>query len=308
MIRFGIIGPGKISHRFIIGMNDVADGVIVGCASRNPEKSLQMQQQYGFEKTYTSYSDLLMDDDIDAVYIATPPHTHVELIMLSLSCNKHVLCEKPLMANENHVQQCFELAKSKSLLLMEANKGVYTPIFDYFKEVIDRGDLGEIKFIDASYCYRGNFPEDHFVYTEEASGSMFDVGVYPLAFIRCLFHQSISDVHRVKTTLKQGCDETSVLTFKLDEIIVVVKSSIGVQLENKIVIAGTEGRIQSTNFWRSREVEVVKGEDTIKKTFDFNSEFTFEILHFIQCIKQGFIESPLMSRKVTSEIIRLINQ
>ncbi|MEG0169349.1 Gfo/Idh/MocA family protein [Anaerorhabdus sp.] len=310
MIRFGILGPGKISHRFILGMKDVAGAKIIAVASRNEERAKSVAQQYQFEKYYTSYVDLLKDDEIDAVYIATPPHTHDELIRLSLSHGKHVLCEKPLMGSSEKAKQCFEFAKEKGRLLMEANKAPFTPIFKQAKQWIEEGCIGKVQYIDASYSYRQLFEEGHWVYWKnEAGGGMYDVGVYPLGFVTCLMNSPVIEEKRMALDHNGLCDgfEQILLRYK-NGVIASIRGGIDVQTENKIMIYGEEGYIESMHFWKSHDIKVVKGNEVIEKHFDFNSEFTFEIQHFVDCIVAGLQESPVLSMEKSVEIIQIIEK
>lgn len=310
MIHFGIIGPGKISHRFILGMKDVVGAKIIAVASRNEERAKTVKEQYNFEKYYTSYIDLLKDEEIDAVYIATPPHTHDELIRLCLSYGKHVLCEKPLMGNSEKAKQCFVYAKEKQLLLMEANKAPFTPVFNQAKEWIEANAIGKVQYIDASYSYRQLFGEDHWVYwKDEAGGGMFDVGVYPLAFVTCLMNSPVIEKKSMSIDHNGLCDGFEQILLRFENgVMASVRGGIDVQTENKAMIYGEDGFIESNNFWKSHEIQLVKGNEVVKKHFDFTSEFTFEIQHFVDCINQKLSESPVLSANRSIEMIQIIEK
>lgn len=310
MIRFGILGPGKISHRFIKGMNDVVDGEIIAVASRNEERAKAVSEQYHIKKYYTSYDELLMDKEIDAVYISTPPHTHYDLIELCLAHGKHVMCEKPLMGNSEKAKKCFKEAKAKNCLLMEANKAPFNPIFKQAQEWIEEGLIGKVQYIDASYSYRQLFGDNHWVYwRDEAGGGMYDVGVYPLAFVTCLLDSPVVEKKRMALDHHGLCDGFEQILLRFENgVLASVRGGIDVQTENKAMIYGEEGYIESINFWKSHDVRLVKGNEIIEKHFDFNSEFTFEIQHFVNCILQGLNESPVMSEKRSVEILEIIEK
>lgn len=309
MIRFGIIGPGKISHRFIKGMNDVVGARIEAVASRSIERAKQIQEQYGFDKAYT-YLECFEDKDIDAVYISTPPHTHFELIQLALKHGKHVICEKPLLGNSKDAIECFKLAKESNLILMEANKSVFTPIFNQAKQWIEEGVIGKPLYIDGSYCYRQLFGDDHWVYwANEAGGGMFDVGVYPLTFVHCLLNCAVTEKTRMAITHNGLCDGFEQILLRYENgVVASVRGAIDIQTENKIMIYGEDGYIESVNFWKSHDIKCVIKDQIIEKHFDFNSEFTFEIQHFVDCIMNGLSESAIMSSKHSIEIIQIIEK
>lgn len=310
MINFGIIGPGKISHRFIKGMKDVKGANIIACASRDINRAQEVARQYDFENFYDSYEKLLCNKDIDAVYIATPPHTHKELILLSLAHGKHVISEKPLMGKSIDAQECFDFAKEKGLMLMEANKGPFTPIFNQAKEWIEQGQIGKIQYIDGSDSYRQYFEENHWVLLrDEAGGGMFDVGVYPLAFADCLMNCEVIEKTRMSLDHNGQCDGFEQLLLRYENgVIASIRGGIDVQTINKIVIYGEDGYIESKNFWRSHDIKLVQGDKVTEKHFEFNSEFTFEIQHFVDCIKNNLSESPIMSAKRSVGLIKIIEK
>ena len=114
MIKFGIIGCGRISHRFMQGIKQVTDASLAAAWSRRPESVEQFVSQYG-GKACRSLDDLL-NSDIDAVYIATLPDSHADYSMSALNAGKHVLCEKPATVNLAQLEPVLQLAKTKGLL------------------------------------------------------------------------------------------------------------------------------------------------------------------------------------------------
>lgn len=310
MIHFGILGPGKISHRFIKAMNDVTGAKIVACASRDITRAKSVQEQYGFEQAYGSYEELLQNPEIHAVYIATPPQTHKALILLSLQYGKHVLCEKPFMAKSEDAKECFDFAKQQGCLLMEANKGPFTPVFNQIKTWMNEGAIGKIQYIDGSYSYRLDYPDDHWVLSRDhAGGGMFDVGVYPLAFTVCLLESQVVEKVRMALNHKGLCDGFEQMLLRFDNgVMASVRGGIDVQTENKIMIYGEQGYIEAIDFWKCHDVKCVRGNEVIEKHFDFASEFTFQTQHFVDCILEGRNESPVLPSARTIEMIKLIEK
>ena len=127
MLNIGIIGCGKIAHRFMKGALELDNVHVIACAARELERAEEFAQKYTIGFAYGDYDSMLAREDLDAVYIATPPFMHEEQIRLSLSHNKHVICEKPFVQNTETVKDLFKIAKEKGLILMEANKTVFTP-------------------------------------------------------------------------------------------------------------------------------------------------------------------------------------
>lgn len=306
MLNIAILGPGKISHRFMNGMKDVYGARVVAVASRDLNSARDYACKYNIEKYY-SYDDLYNDSSIDAVYIATPPFVHKNQIIECLLSNKHVLCEKPLMKSSKDAKDCFELALNNNLVLMEANKTCFTPTFNQVREWIK--SIGNISYIEASYCYKGDFDHNHWVYDSDlAGGGMYDVGVYPLMAVYNLADSKVCDVVKMEQDYLK-CKGFSQYLLKFENgIIASVRGAITTQTENKLMIYGDLGYIECPNFWKSKTCKlVVDGKETIKQ-FDFNSEFTFEIQHFVDCINKNLKESPIMSSSASIDILKIIEK
>ena len=309
MIRFGILGPGKISHRFVKGMKDVKEAKITAAASRDLKKAEEFCKLYQIPKAYGSYEEMLQDDEVDAVYIATPPFVHKEQILMCLNAGKHVLCEKPLMKTSEEAKECFELAKRKGLVLMEATKGVFTPTFLKIKELAEQGVLGEIMLIEGSYCYRGDFDDEHWVKKQKwAGGGMYDVGIYALSCVLCLVNQKVSSVKRMDIADKECLGFTQMMIQFENDVIASVRGSITLDTENKLHIYGKKGSIVCESFWKSHDFVLKIDGHEVKYHFDFDSEFTFEIQHFVNCIEKGLSESPVLSESMSCLFLDLMDE
>src|SRR5215471_2397898 len=142
MIKFGIIGCGRISHRFVQGIRAVDGAELTTAWSRRAESVEQFVGQYG-GKACISLDDLL-SSDIDAVYIATLPDSHAEYNIAALNAGKHVLCEKPATVNLAQLEPVLELAKQKGLLFMEGMKPPFYPLYQKLKEYLQKDPIGTI--------------------------------------------------------------------------------------------------------------------------------------------------------------------
>src|SRR5258708_29042300 len=126
MIKFGIIGCGRISHRFMQGIKQVDGAEVTVVWSRRAESVDQFVSQYD-GKACNSIADLLASH-IDAVYIATLPDSHAEYSIAALNAGKHVLCANPAAVNLAQLEPLLQLAKQKKLLFMERMKPPFYPL------------------------------------------------------------------------------------------------------------------------------------------------------------------------------------
>ena len=97
-LRWGILASGNIAHAFAKGLAGSSTGTLVASASRSLEKATKFAETHG-GKAYGSYAELLADPEVDAVYIASPHHLHMEHTIAVAEAGKHILCEKPIVGN-----------------------------------------------------------------------------------------------------------------------------------------------------------------------------------------------------------------
>ena len=143
MINVAILGAGYIAikmARTLQGMIDQGNGDVAmhSVAARDGERALQFAKEYGFEKAYGSYEEMLRDPDVDLVYVATPHSHHYEHMKMCLKHGKHILCEKAFTVNARQAREITELAQSKGLYVAEAIWTRYLPLPPYDRRA-DRG-------------------------------------------------------------------------------------------------------------------------------------------------------------------------
>jgi predicted dehydrogenase len=135
---------------------------------------------------YNSYQDLVAAPDIDAVYIPLPNGLHAEWALAALSAGKHVLCEKPFTANAREAEQVADAAAVSDRVVMEAFHWRYHPLAARLIELVDGGELGEVRRIDAALIIPLPKWSDIRWQLNLAGGSLMDVGCYPVHIVRTL--------------------------------------------------------------------------------------------------------------------------
>lgn len=119
-MKIGILGAGRIAATLAETMNKMPEVECYGVASRNLEKAEVFAKDHGFQYAFGSYEDMLADQNVELIYIATPHSHHYQHIKMCLDAGKHVLCEKSFTVNERQAAEVFRMAKEKNLLLTEA--------------------------------------------------------------------------------------------------------------------------------------------------------------------------------------------
>ena len=307
-----VLGLGSISKRIILGIKEAEGAVLYGVASRDREKSLQYQKEYGAQKFFDCYDDVWNDNQVDLVYIATINALHYQQIKEALENKKSVLCEKPMVASEKEVEELFAIAKANNVFLMEAHKGLFTPLNQKIKAFIDSGELGDLVAIDATYSssmYIDNSDHSHWVFNSEFGGCTFDIGVYPISYINYFAGSDIEDIHveRIKDKLDIEIYSKGLIRYK-NGVVGIFNSSWISHNENNGFIYGTKGYIKTKNFWKNNVAEFVDNHGNIKEiSVKLVSDFKGEIEHAIWCMKQGYLQSPVMGEKQSKEILQIVN-
>ena len=308
-VRWGIMGPGNISHRFMASLNQLSDAEFVACASETPGRAEAFAKQYGAAKWYTSYEDLAADPEVDAIYIATTNQKHLECALAAIKHKKPILCEKPLTPNAKQAQQMIEAARKNDVFLMEAMWSRFFPIMEELKKHLHR--IGDIKVITGDFTYtKPGYSVDEITYRgfnpELAGGGLIDVGIYVLSFACFVLGKTPISASGLATMSSTGIDIHSVGVFGFDNgVICSAYSGMNAPGTSEATIYGDKGHIRLDRFFQSDTMTVcVDGEsETITAAFDAPG-FQYEILEVHRCMAQGLKESPIMPLDETLEIIK----
>ena len=183
-IRWGVLGYARIAQQSVIpAILRSANSELHALASRHEAKLADARARFKMEKTYVGYEALLRDPDIDAVYIPLPNSEHRAWALQAAEHGKHILCEKPLGLNAAECREMIAAAGQNGVHLMEAFMYRYTDRTAKVRDVLRSGELGEIKFINASFRFLLDRPDSIKYQPELGGGALYDIGCYPVNFI-----------------------------------------------------------------------------------------------------------------------------
>ncbi len=165
---------------------ETPDIQVAAIAARDPERARRIAAKYGIARVHDSYSALLGDKEIDAVYIPLPNGLHGQWTIAALNAGKHVLCEKPFTANAEEAEAVAEVARRTNLITMEAFHYRYHALMRRISEILASGELGEIRRIETSMCIPMLLPRDIRWDIRLAGGTLMDVGCYTINLLRTL--------------------------------------------------------------------------------------------------------------------------
>lgn len=187
-VRFGILGAARIAPPALIKpARTLGDAEVVTIAARDRGRAATFAATHGIPRTAESYSDVLADPEVDAVYIPLPNNLHGTWILAALDAGKHVLCEKPFTSNAAEAEAVAAAAAARpDLVVMEAFHYRYHPVADRMRAIVDSGELGTIRHIETAMCFPlPKFSDIRYRY-ELAGGATMDAGCYAVHLARLL--------------------------------------------------------------------------------------------------------------------------
>ena len=149
-VRIAIVGLG-FGAEFIPIHQRHPHVELVAICQRSREKLDRIGDAYGVERRYASYADVLRDSTIDAVHINSPIPDHAPMSIAALEAGKHVMCTVPMATSIDDCRRVVDLCDRTGLRYMMAETVVYAREFLFIKEMVDRGELGKIQFLQASH-------------------------------------------------------------------------------------------------------------------------------------------------------------
>lgn len=305
-IRWGILGCGKIAHKFANDLKYSGNGVLVAVASRDQKNVADFAQMYGAVHVFTSYEALAKSDDVDVIYIATPHGLHHEHTLLCLRHRKAVLCEKAFALQAQQAAEMIAVARKEKVFLMEAFWTKFLPQYKAVMEIVKSGQIGDIKWLQSDFGFKAPNPLAQRIFDPVlGGGSLLDVGIYPVFLALSLFGSKPESITASMIPFNTGVDEqcSMSLTFK-NGVMATLSSSFAVDTPVEAVICGTKGRIHWRNFWYNAigEVELIIDNNKPVK-IDVHREggygYQFEARHVGECLQQGLTESPVMTHADT---------
>jgi len=186
-IRIGVLGAAAIVPMALTNpARTVPEVKVTAIAARDPKRAQGFARQHHIPRVHETYSDLLADPEIDAIYNPLPNSLHAEWTIRALRAGKHVLCEKPFASNTQEGDEMAKVALETGLVLSEAFAYRYHPLTARVKEIISSGEIGKIKHIDAQFCFLLPTKNNIRFKYELAGGALMDCGCYPVSLIRHL--------------------------------------------------------------------------------------------------------------------------
>ena len=316
---WGIIGPGNIVKRMMTALPAMPNAVLAAIGSRDAAKAETSAREYGFAKSYGSYSGCINDPDVDIVYIALPHPFHMPLAIEALQAGKAVLCEKPAVVNAAQMKKVAECARKNKVFYMEGMWTRFFPVNRAVKAIIDSNRTGMVTLIEADFGFgswdnrKGTNPQSRLFAPQLAGGSLLDVGVYTASY--CDYMKNGMAPKKVKAMAAMtdaGVDGLTAFIMQYpDGSISVQRSSVVQATCTCATIYCEKCTIEVPGFWHPTKATISWKDTSTIDTIEIplvhgiGEGFYYECEEVMRCLDAGLKESPLMT---LDDSIRVMEQ
>lgn len=306
MIRWGVLGFGRIAKRFIKGLSYSQNGKLYAVASKGGQTLSELTTDV---KVYRDYESLIKDPHVDAIYIALRHQDHYHWAKQALLHHKSVLCEKPATLSYLQTKELCELSQKENVFFMEAMKTRFIPLMNDIKTLIREKKLGDIQIISTSFCGEVDYQEESYLFEKTQGGALYDVGIYNIECVLDLMEAMPNDIH-VYSEKKYNVDVYDKIELIFPSTKAILKMAIDRSEEKALIIQGTKATLHASPFYRPTLATITYADgrkESIQKDYQYD-DFYGEIEEVHRCIQNRQYQSERMSHTDTCNAIKLIER
>lgn len=315
IIRWGILGCGKIARKFASDLQLVEGTSLAAVGARTRPQAEAFSQEYPAAQVHGSYLDLVNDPQVDIIYVATPHGLHYEHVLLCLEHGKAVLCEKAFALNSRQTRAMIAKAREKNLFLMEALWTKFLPHYQLTMAMIRDGRLGEVTSVISTFGFRAAQPYPDRLYDPAlGGGSLLDIGIYNIFLTTAILGRP-DQVEASMTPGPGGVDAQCSMVFSYTGGAKAhMLCSFLCQLPTEAWIGGTQGALHlSHRFYEpSTSVSYYPDKMDSRQLLPFLKEkgwgYRYQIAHVCDCLRGGLSESPIMAHTDTLALMELMDE
>jgi predicted dehydrogenase len=310
--KWGILAPGKMSAKFSDGLKLLENAELYAVGSRDISRAEQFAREYGCQKYYGSYEELVNDREVDIIYIASPHSHHLEHTMMCLKNKKAVICEKAFALNTSEVKTMISEAEKQKVFLMEALWPPFQPLYIKTKELLESGEPGEILHLNACFSFQSPFIPTHRNFNLElGGGSLLDIGIYTV--IDALYFLGIpSDILAKASFTETGSEDTISIIFSYDDgRMATLYSSFRTNGEIGCDLLCENGNL---HFSRKRDMTqqlIVEINDKESREYSLLPDgmgYSFEAIEVMKCLDEGKLQSDVVPHSFSLDLINTLDR
>jgi len=207
-LNWGLLSTAHINRSVIPPLRTSKRNHLLAVASRSAESAEAYARKWNIPRAHASYEALLADPEIDVIYISLPNHMHAEWTIKALEAGKHVLCEKPLALSVDEVDAVAAAAQKHGRVVAEAFMYRHHPQTLKAQELVANGSLGTLKLLRGDFSFVLDREGDIRFDPAMGGGSIWDVGCYPISYMRSVVRAEPLEVFGWQVTGLTGIDDT----------------------------------------------------------------------------------------------------
>jgi predicted dehydrogenase len=222
-VKWGLIGCGDIARKRVApGLRDAAASELIAVSRAQSHLAESFAKEFGARKWYGDWRELLNDDEVDAVYIATPVHLHLPQTVAAAEAGKHVLCEKPMALNTPECDEMIDACRANHVKLGVSYYRHFYPVVERIRDVVSSGEIGSPVLVQINafewFNPAANEPRSWLLRKQFAGGGpMFDFGCHRIEVLTNLF----GEIREVTATtanvlLDREVEDTAIALFEFE--------------------------------------------------------------------------------------------
>ncbi len=310
-IKWGILGLGKIAHKFASDLKTVQGASLHAVASRTQQKANEFSKKFKIQNAYGSYEALAKDPEVDVIYIATPHVFHASNSMLCMQHGKAVLCEKPIGINAQQLKQMIQSSTTHKAFLMEGLWTNFMPHLKNLQELIKLETYGKCLTIEADFSFKANVdPEKRLFNKKLAGGALLDIGIYPVYLALKLLGKP-NQIHATAEFSSTGVDLSNQIQFHYQSgAIANLSSSFDKNSPSTAKIVFEKATVElGSRFHETDQLTITTDSEKNKIDFHYPTHgYQFEIEHVQDCLAKNLLESPEWPLKSSLELIGTLDK
>ncbi|WP_375501808.1 Gfo/Idh/MocA family protein [uncultured Jatrophihabitans sp.] len=312
-IRWGIVAPGGIARDWTAALHATTASRVTAVGSRAQDRAQAFADEFGVERAYGSYEQLVADDGIDAVYVASPHSEHRDHALLALEAGKPVLVEKAFTRNAAEAKDVIDAARRHGLLAMEAMWTRFLPHLDVVRQCLEQGLLGDVVAVEADHgqqLYPGG--PQRLADPALAGGALLDLAIYPVSFAH-LALGGFATVRATGTLAETGVDASeTIAVVSPTGAIGTLSSTMLVKTPCAASVSGTAARLEVNGwFYRPNTVRLIDPDDRELDRHEPPARehgLAYQAAEFARLLEQGRTESDLLPLDETLRIMQALDE
>ena len=310
-VRWGFLTTGKIARKVAADLALVPGSELVAVGARRLESAEAFVAEHApGARAHASYADLVADDRVDVVYVASPHALHLEHVRMALEAGKHVLCEKPVALDLAQAQEMVRLARHHDRFLMEAMWTACHPVVRELRERLASGELGTPRTLRAELGFHVDAaPDDRLLDPVLGASALLDMGIYPLTLAHLLLGAP-ERLHAEANLSERGTDmDVAVLGRYPGGALATLSASMTSWSDRSAALATDRGHVHLEGQFHHPDAAVfvprdaagVEGEPVriTGREPVVGGGYGNEVAEVARCVREGLRESPWVPHQQT---------